>query len=604
MEPTRGSFSITNLLTFDFPFFLAMAKPKLNQSQRRKLRQAKAAAAALTGPPAVPTTGPRELVHRVIQPAARGRQSGLRKQIEMVVKHYHFYQQIVAGGSVTPTGGPDMSVPPPAISLPVTRVVQSHPRVVQSHPKVLAPAKDHGSNKVLKDKTVVGVCSGKPILTLWGSSILANHQLLGPDLESKLEARFQKVINLSKGGAKLTNELTELIEKETRTHPGPNQVYVILFGGNNLRKTTKPVMEVAKVVARFRRIMIEAQRAKIRVLLCGTIPDPRPAVDSKLKFLDEALKDLDMGQGNNFLTLRGVMLDAHGRVRNDLFKPNGDIHLNAAGTRIVSLRIQNMLDVMLPAPVPVLGSVPIQAPVQAPVPALVVVKAPPAVNVPLVANVVQAPVVVQHVAVVGQDQVESMETDEGEILAKLFFKKYGRALPEKEKEDEVDINFVIDLTDGPDEMEVATSDTVPPVVVVKTETETEKNPNAPTVANVAEARAERKAFNFLTKSAKIFAKKLEKKSPNPNPTPKKVRKIRIAEGVNQVIPEKEAPTDSADPNTTEAEFEKDLIGIYAGPIGKVVADAPEDASMEDAPTKDVANDAKDASMDDAPPKDV
>jgi hypothetical protein len=335
--------------------------------------------------------------------------------------------------------------------------------------------------------------------------------------------------------------------------------------------------------------MIEAHRAKIRILLCGTIPDPRPAVDSKLKLLDEALKDLDMGQGNNFLTLRGVMLDAHGQVRKDLFKPNGDIHLNAAGTRIVSQRIQNMINVMLPAPVPV----------QAPVPAPTVVSAPPVVSAPLVAvNApvgvqapagVQAPVIVQHVVVVGQDQVESMETDEDEILAKLFFKKYGRELPEKEKEDEVDINFVIDLTDGPDEMEVATSDTVPPVVVVKTETETDKNPNAPTAANVAEARKERKAFNQFTKSAKFFAKKLAKEKPNPKVI--RVRKIRIAEGVDQVIPEKEAPNDSADPNTTEAEFEKDLIGIYAGPIGKV-----QDVAKE--------NDAQDESMDDAPPKDV
>ena len=64
-----------------------------------------------------------------------------------------------------------------------------------------------------------------------------------------------------------------------------------------------------------------------------------------------------------------------------------------------------------------------------------------------------------------------METDEDEILARLFFKKYGRALPEKEKEKEKEndvdnIKFVIDLTDEKDdeEMEVAT-----PVVVVKKE---------------------------------------------------------------------------------------------------------------------------------------
>jgi hypothetical protein len=67
--------------------------------------------------------------------------------------------------------------------------------------------------------------------------------------------------------------------------------------------------------------------------------------------------------------------------------------------------------------------------------------------------------------------------DEDSILERLFFKKYGRALPEteteteteKEKENDVDnIKFVIDLTDDTDEMEVATSD-VAPVAVVKTE---------------------------------------------------------------------------------------------------------------------------------------
>ncbi len=77
-----------------------MVKPKLTQSQRRKAQKARAIAAAdLTGIPA--TTGLRDgAVHRVVLPAARGRQSGLRKQVEMVVKHYHFYQQVVAGGVV------------------------------------------------------------------------------------------------------------------------------------------------------------------------------------------------------------------------------------------------------------------------------------------------------------------------------------------------------------------------------------------------------------------------------------------------------------------------------------------------------------------------
>jgi hypothetical protein len=80
--------------------------------------------------------------------------------------------------------------------------------------------------------------------------------------------------------------------------------------------------------------------------------------------------------------------------------------------------------------------------------------------------------------------------DEDSILERLFFKKYGRALPEKEKEkekeNEVDqIKFVIDLTDESDEMEVAT-----PVVVVKTEPiEIAANVNVTNVNNFADAKS-------------------------------------------------------------------------------------------------------------------
>jgi hypothetical protein len=306
--------------------------------------------------------------------------------------------------------------------------------------------------------------------------------------------------------------------------------------------------------------MAEAQKAKVRVLLCGTIPDPRPAVDSRLKLLDEALNDLEMGEGNRFLALRGSLLDAEGQVRKDIFKPRGDVHLNASGTQIVSLRIRKMLEIMLPNLVPVQAPVqtpapaPVQTPapakpqrtrVQAPVPDTTPVAAnmPPVVGAPLVA-VVNAPVgvqqlvgqvqdlIIQHVAVVGQDQVETpMEVeDEDSILQRLFFKKYGRALPEteteteKEKEKDVDINFVIDLTDE-DEMEVATEN-VPAVAVVKTEPI--EIVNVVNVVNVAEATKQRRASRRLEiielakarKAITAFGQSLRKEN---------------------IIPEKEAP---------------------------------------------------------------
>ncbi len=102
----------------------------------------KATAAALTGPPAAPTTGQRDAAIHRTQPAARGRQSGVRKQIEMVVRHYHFYQQAVAGCTFIPSniiGGQDMSIPPPTTVLLNSEVVQSHPQVVQSHPRNSTP---------------------------------------------------------------------------------------------------------------------------------------------------------------------------------------------------------------------------------------------------------------------------------------------------------------------------------------------------------------------------------------------------------------------------------------------------------------------------------
>jgi hypothetical protein len=198
--------------------------------------------------------------------------------------------------------------------------------------------------------------------------------------------------------------------------------------------------------------------------------------------LDAALKDLEMGQGNNFLSMRATMLDARGQVRKDLYKPNRDIHLNSSGTKIASLRIRNMLEIMLPAVFPV------QAQVQAPVPAPVVVNAPPAVNVPLAAAVVNVPAVVQAPAgvqqLVGQLQdlvvqhvaiaPVAMEVEgDNEILKRLFLQRFGRALPELEKRNEVDdmVNNMdlIDLTKDEEEMEVATSEVVQAVVVVKTE---------------------------------------------------------------------------------------------------------------------------------------
>ncbi len=126
----------------------------------------------------------------------------------------------------------------------------------------------------------------------------------------------------------------------------------------------------------------------------------------------------------------------------------------------------------------------IMLPNLAPVPAPVVVNTPPVVSAPLVAAVVNAPAVVQAPAgvqqLVGQLQdlvvqnvaiapIAMEVEDDNEILKRLFLQKFGRELPEPERNEVDDINMdLIDLTKDEDEMEVATSEVVQ-VVVVKTE---------------------------------------------------------------------------------------------------------------------------------------
>jgi hypothetical protein len=89
--------------------------------------------------------------------------------------------------------------------------------------------------------------------------------------------------------------------------------------------------------------------------------------------------------------------------------------------------------------------------------------------------------------------------DEDAVLQRLFFKKYGCALPEPEKEKDVDINFVIDLTDESDEMEVAA-----PVIVVKTELI-----EVPEVVNVSDVNNFANAKSVYNESGIRISRRLE-----------------------------------------------------------------------------------------------
>jgi hypothetical protein len=147
--------------------------------------------------------------------------------------------------------------------------------------------------------------------------------------------------------------------------------------------------------------------------------------------------------------------------------------------------------------------------------------------------------------------------DEDSILERLFFKKYGRALPEKES-DVDQIKFVIDLTDDTDEMEVAT-----PVVVVKTEpievAEINSDSNASATAKVIADRKERRELVKARKALIAFGKTLRK---------------------SVKIPEKEAPEVSADSNVSVDTSVNPVESVTVKPV-RTAEQAEMDAEQEE-----------------------
>jgi hypothetical protein len=144
--------------------------------------------------------------------------------------------------------------------------------------------------------------------------------------------------------------------------------------------------------------------------------------------------------------------------------------------------------------------------------------------------------------------------DEDAVLQRLFFKKFGRALPEpekekeKEKENEVDnINFVIDLTDE-DEMEVATSEIVP-VAVAVVKTEPIEVAEVPEVVNVSDVNNFANAKSVYNESGIRVSRRLEL-----------IELARARKAINEfgkslrkkeIIPEKEAPLAAGSSNVID-----------------------------------------------------
>jgi hypothetical protein len=162
--------------------------------------------------------------------------------------------------------------------------------------------------------------------------------------------------------------------------------------------------------------------------------------------------------------------------------------------------------------------------------------------------------------------------DEDAVLQRLFFKKFGRALPEpekeKEKENEVDkINFVIDLTDE-DEMEVATSENVPPVPVVKTEPI--EVAEVPEIVNVNNVNNFANAKSVYNESGVRVSRRLEL-----------IELAKARKAINEfgrslhkkdVIPEKEAPLAAVNVIAdTDSDMAEDMSINTVNPVESVNA---------------------------------
>jgi hypothetical protein len=141
--------------------------------------------------------------------------------------------------------------------------------------------------------------------------------------------------------------------------------------------------------------------------------------------------------------------------------------------------------------------------------------------------------------------------DEDAVLQRLFFKKFGRALPEpeKEKENDVDnIKFVIDLTDEKDEMEV---ETPAPVVIVKIEPNEVAN-----AAKVLEDRKERRELIRARKALVAFGKTLRKTKVIPEKEAEVVAdsNVSVDTSVNPVEPITVRTAEQAEMDAEEKEF--------------------------------------------------
>jgi hypothetical protein len=156
-------------------------------------------------------------------------------------------------------------------------------------------------------------------------------------LSNKIFIQFAAVLNKSKRGGKMTEQVVTEVLGYLTTNPDPNQIF--LFGGNNLRAAKRGEREIGLGISRFQTILDGIKKINARVIVCGLIPDPLyENLDYRFMDMDHSLSTLDFGPLGNFLELRTPVLNSQGFIRGDCYQPY-KIHLSKNGTKIVGQQV-------------------------------------------------------------------------------------------------------------------------------------------------------------------------------------------------------------------------------------------------------------------------
>ena len=155
--------------------------------------------------------------------------------------------------------------------------------------------------------------------------------------------KYNSIINFSKGGIKISNDLVNTIKREIQNRSCKNTVFVFILGGNNLRHGNGDVNDVIsffKDIAAF-----AAGHEKTWLVFSGLVPSPPHDSFSKHIFFDfnNQLKRLckESGSKVTFFNIAKV-LTLRGQLNLSYFKPN-DVHLNMKGASCLAKNLSVLL---------------------------------------------------------------------------------------------------------------------------------------------------------------------------------------------------------------------------------------------------------------------